>query len=125
MGSGLTSTRYRIPIAWTRRRTSSSGLVSRPRFARITARLAGLLAHDVVSPREFGSRAGRGSDMITAGLGEPSGIGGPAVAARVGRYRVVHGGCSFQWAVAESQVTSHMTTQIVVGLFPPEDCGVA
>src|SRR5206468_2635537 len=45
-GSGRASTRYRRPRACAARRTSSSGRVSRLRFARIWARTAALDAHD-------------------------------------------------------------------------------
>ncbi len=40
-GSGAVSTRYRSPAAWRRRRTASSGAVSRPRFACMIRRVAG------------------------------------------------------------------------------------
>ena len=51
---GRRLTKYRSPRAWTALRSRSSGLVSRPLFARITARAEGADAQDlrfVITPR--------------------------------------------------------------------------
>ena len=49
VGIGRAFTRYRRPRRCTAERKASSGLVSRERLPRMTARTEGLLAHDPLS----------------------------------------------------------------------------
>lgn len=50
--TGRTLTRYLIPLAWTRRRTRSSGFVSRPLLLRIERRTPSFDADDALSTLE-------------------------------------------------------------------------